>query len=63
MSTGTLFRIHLEGQIQKVVERLGQIIGILELWRAVGGNKEESAEWRFVQIWRLAFDHLDGHDT
>ena len=63
MRTSSLLRVHFEGKVQKVPENGGEVVLFLDGWRPVGGNQIQGPQWTLGQVWRLAFDHLNGHDT
>ncbi len=45
------------------METLRQIFGILNLRCPVRRDQEQRSERTLIQVWGLALDHLNGHDT
>lgn len=59
----TLLGINLECKMEEFTEDGGQVVFIFDGRRAIGGDEVKGSQWRFRQVWGLALDHLDGHDT
>ena len=55
--------IHTQTDAQKRLELLAQLLRLLEPRRSVRRNQPQRLERLFVQIRRLGFDHLNGHDA
>lgn len=49
--------------MEEVTKGVRQVLFILDGRGAVGGDQVKCSQRRFGQVWRFAFDHLDGHDT
>jgi hypothetical protein len=63
MRTGALLRVHFESKVQEVFESGRQIVLLLDRRRAICRDQIERAQGRLGQVWRLALNHLDRHDT
>jgi len=63
MRARPLLRVHLEGKVQEIPKHGRQLLLVLDLRRAVGGDQPQGAQRRLGQVRRLALDHLDGHDA
>jgi hypothetical protein len=63
MSASPLVRIYLEREAQEVAEHCGQGMLFLDCWCSVRCNEPESAKRAFVQVRRLSFNHLNGHNA
>src|SRR2546423_11374666 len=55
--------VDTQADAQESLEFSGELAGVLQPRRAIGGNQEESFERLFVEIGRLRLDHLDRHDA
>jgi len=60
---GSRLNIYAETDGKESLQLLGQLVGLLQAWRAVGGNEIQSLQGLLVQVWRLGFDHLNSHDA
>ena len=54
---------HAQTRAEKLLQRQGQLLRVLELRRAVGRDQEERFEGFFVEVGRFRLDQLDGHDA
>lgn len=63
VSTSPLVGVDLEREAQEVTEHWRQGMFLLDRRCAVGRDEPQCTEWTFIQVRRLALDHLDGHDT
>ena len=63
MSCGSPVHVHLEGFVQEILKYRRQLVPVLDLGLAIGGDQIERSEWVLVEVGRLPLDHLDGHDA
>lgn len=63
MGRCSLLRIDLERKLQKVSEDWREIVLLFDRGRTVSRDEIQSTEWGFREVWRLSFDHLNGHDA
>lgn len=60
---GTAAHVDTEADAQERLELLAEFLRSLQPWSTVRGNEVQCLQWLFVEIRRLGFDHLDGHDA
>lgn len=60
---GARLDVDAQADGEEGLELLGQLVGLLEAWGAVCGDEIECLQGLFVEVWRLGFDHFDGHDA
>lgn len=60
---GSALHIHAQTNTQESLELLRQLLRLLQSWRAMRGDEVQRLERLFVEVRRLALDHLDGHDA
>lgn len=61
--SGTVLDIDGQTLAQEDFQVATELVRVLQRWRAVGGDQKKCFERLFVEIRRLGFDHLDGHDA
>jgi hypothetical protein len=59
----TLVGINLQRETEEVAEHGRQSMLFLDRGCSVRCDKPERAKRTLVEVWRLSFDHLNGHDT
>ena len=63
VGVGPLVHIHLQALVQEVLEDDRQLVPVLDDRLAVGRDQVERPQWVLVQVGRLPFNHLYGHDA
>jgi len=58
----SLLDVHFEAFVKEVLEDGGQLVPLLDLRFAIGGDQVERPQGILVEIRRLSLNHLDGHD-